>query len=70
MEGQYDVAVVVVRKEFQEANPELVQKFLEQHEAATKKINEDKENSLKTINTELKKQKSFTEMLLLMKATV
>ncbi len=54
MEGQYDVAVVVVRKEFQEANPELVQKFLEQHEAATKKINEDKENSLKTINTELK----------------
>ncbi len=54
LEGQYDVAVVVVRKEFQEANPELVQKFLEQHEAATKKINEDKENSLKVINTELK----------------
>ncbi len=54
MQGQYDVAVVVVRKEFMEANPELVQKFLEQHEAATKKINEDKENSLKAINTELK----------------
>ena len=28
MQGQYDVAVVVVRKEFMEANPELVEKFL------------------------------------------
>lgn len=53
MQGQYDVAVVVVRKDFMEANPELVQKFLEAHEAATVKINEDVENSLKTINTEI-----------------
>ena len=28
LEGQYDVAVVVVRKEFMESNPELVAKFL------------------------------------------
>ncbi len=54
MEGQYDVAVVVVRKEFQEKHPEIVEEFLKQHEAATKKINEDKENCLKVINTELK----------------
>lgn len=52
MQGQYDVAVVVVRKEFMEANPELVEKFLKEHEAATKKVNEDT-STLKTINEEL-----------------
>ena len=54
MQGQYDVAVVVVRKEFREKNPELVEKFLKEHEAATAKINDDRENFLKTINAELK----------------
>ena len=54
MQGQYDVAVVVVRKEFCEKNPELVEKFLKEHEAATAKINDDRENSLNIINTELK----------------
>lgn len=54
MNGTYDVAVVVVRKEFMEANPELVNQFLEQHEAATKKIADEKDTALKTINTELK----------------
>lgn len=54
MQGQYDVAVVVVRKEFREKNPELVEKFLKEHEAATAKINDDRENSLNIINTELK----------------
>ena len=27
LKGQYDVAVVVVRKEFMEKNPDLVEKF-------------------------------------------
>ena len=54
MQGQYDVAVVVVRKEFREKNPELVEKFLKEHEAATARVNDDRENSLKTINAELK----------------
>ena len=54
MQGQYDVAVVVVRKEFREKNQELVEKFLKEHEAATAKINDDRENFLKTINAELK----------------
>lgn len=54
MEGQYDVAVVVVRKEFMENNPELVEKFIKEHEAATTKINDNREESLKIINTELK----------------
>lgn len=53
MDGQYDVAVVVVRKEFQEEHPELVEKFLAEHENATKLINEDTENALTIINTEL-----------------
>ncbi len=53
MKGQYDVAVVVVRKEFMEANPELVEKFLKAHEAATENINNDTENKLKVINKEL-----------------
>ena len=35
LKGQYDVAVVVVRKEFMEKNPDLVEKFLREHEAAT-----------------------------------
>lgn len=52
IQGQYDVAVVVVRKEFMEANPELVEKFLKEHEEATKKVNEDT-STLKTINEEL-----------------
>lgn len=54
MQGQYDVAVVVVRKEFREKNPELVEKFLKEHEAATARVNDDRENSLETINAELK----------------
>lgn len=54
MQGQSDVAVVVVRKEFREKNPELVEKFLEEHKAVTDQINNDKENSLKKINEELK----------------
>lgn len=54
MEGNYNVAVVVVRKEFMEKNPEVVEKFLAAHEAATASINEDKENALSIINEELK----------------
>lgn len=54
-QGNYDVAVVVVRKDFQEANPEMVKKFLEQHEAATVLINNEKEDCIKKINSELDK---------------
>ena len=53
LNGDYDVAVVVVRKEFQEEHPEIVEKFLEVHNAATVTINEDTENSLAKINKEL-----------------
>lgn len=51
--GSYDVAVVVVRKEFMEKNPEIVDTFLRVHEDATVIINEDRDASLSTINQEL-----------------
>lgn len=52
--GQYDVALVVARKDFIDENPEIVEEFLKQHKEITKKINGDMDNSLKTINNELK----------------
>lgn len=66
MDGQYDVAVVVVRKEFMEEHPELVEKFLQEHEAATAKIKDDRDNSLKSINAELESAtgKSLSESII------
>lgn len=53
MNGGYDVAVVVVRTEFMEKHPDIVEKFLKIHESVTDKINTDTEQSLKTINQEI-----------------
>ncbi|MGN1130524.1 MAG: ABC transporter substrate-binding protein, partial [Ruminococcus sp.] len=53
LEGKYDVAVVVVRKEFLENNPDLVEKFLDAHNLATERINNDTDASLEIINNEL-----------------
>lgn len=53
-DGDYDVALVVARKEFIDENPGIVNEFLKQHKEATSKINKDKETSLKIINNELK----------------
>ncbi len=54
MDGNYDVAVVVVRKEFLKEHKDLVETFLKEHEKATETINSDSENAVKTINEELK----------------
>lgn len=54
MEGSYDVAVVVVRKEFMEEHPDVVQTFLEEHAAATEKFMEERETALQIVNAELK----------------
>ena len=54
--GEYDVALVVVRKEFKEKYPEIVKEFLKQHEAATLVLNDKKEYALKEINKELEKE--------------
>ena len=53
MQGEYDVAVVVVRNEFKEEHPDIVEKFLKAHENATLAINNDKQTSLEKINKEL-----------------
>lgn len=53
LEGEYDVAVVVVRKEFMEQHPDIVEGFLDAHLQATEQINSDTESALKTINGEL-----------------
>lgn len=53
MEGQYDVAVVVVRKEFMEEHPDYVEAFLVAHEAASLKIIAEQEETLKIMNAEL-----------------
>ena len=55
MNGQYDVAVVVVRKEFMEENPEIVEQFLKEHEAVTGKLTENKDEAIKIINAELER---------------
>lgn len=52
-EGDYDVAVVVVRKEFMEEHPELVEQFLTEHEAATRRLNDNQAACLDIINQEL-----------------
>lgn len=66
LQGQYDVAVVVVRKEFMEENPEIVDAFLSAHEAATVKLAEEREESLKIINAELESAtgKSLSESII------
>lgn len=53
LKGQYDVAVVVVRREFKKEHPELVEKFLEAHKEATQSICNDQEDALDIINGEL-----------------
>ncbi|MDO4522063.1 MAG: aliphatic sulfonate ABC transporter substrate-binding protein [Eubacteriales bacterium] len=53
MDGAYDVAVVVIRKEFLQKYPEAAEAFLKEHELATKQINEHPEESLTAINEEL-----------------
>lgn len=54
--GEYDVAVVVVRKEFKEKHPEIVEEFLKQHDAATLVLNNEREEALKKINQELENE--------------
>lgn len=66
MDGNYDVAVVVVRKAFMEANPELVDKFLAAHQEATAMVLNDKENALTIMNAELQSAtgKSLSESII------
>lgn len=53
LNGNYSVAVVVVREEFQKEHPEIVKAFLEQHEKATVYINENPKEAQTMINDEI-----------------
>ncbi len=53
LEGNYPVAVVVVRNEFLEEHPDYVKVFLEAHQNATTQINEDIEGAAGVINAEI-----------------
>ena len=53
LNGDYDVAVVVVRKEFAQKHPDIVEQFLQVHEETSGKLMHEKEDSLKKINQEL-----------------
>lgn len=53
MDGNYPVAVVVVRNEFMEEHPDIVEAFLNEHEAATDEINENVQEAAEVINDEI-----------------
>ncbi len=53
MEGNYPVAVVVVRHAFMEEHPEIVESFLQEHEGATTIINENVQEAAQVINAEI-----------------
>ncbi len=65
-DGEYPVAVVVVRKEFLEENPELVEKFLTAHTNIGAYILNNPEAAKKAVNKEIKELtgKSITDTVL------
>ncbi len=52
-DGDYPVAVVVVRNDFLEEHPDVVKQFLELHEATTDILKEDTENAATIVNEEI-----------------
>lgn len=52
-DGDYPVAVVVVRNDFLKDNPELVKKFLKAHEETTAYISENSSEAAKVVNEEI-----------------
>ena len=53
MGGDYDVAVVVVRKDFLKENPDIVEKFLQQHNLVTEEFTDNQTDSIEIIRKEL-----------------
>lgn len=64
--GDYPVAVVVVRKDFLEENPEMVSAFLEKHQEATDYIASNTEEAASIVNEEINEAtgKSLSESVL------
>ena len=52
-QGDYPVAVVVVRKDFQKEHPDIVEKFLKAHKDATLYIQENTSESAKIVNAKI-----------------
>lgn len=65
-EGDYPVAVVVVRSEFMEENPEVVEAFLKEHEKVTEHITADTAEASAVVNKEINEAtgKSLDETIL------
>ncbi len=53
LDGDYNVAVVVVRQEFMDEHPDIVKTFLQQHEDATAFINDSPSEAQGLINDEI-----------------
>ncbi len=66
LDGNYNVAVVVVRDEFQKEHPDIVKTFLEQHENATVFVNENPKEAQAMVNEEINKatQKKLDDAIL------
>ncbi len=66
LDGNYSVAVVVVREEFKKEHPDIVKIFLEQHENATLYINEKQTEAREKVNEEIYKatQKKLEDSIL------
>lgn len=54
LNGNYDVAVVIVNKDFLDEHSDIVEKFLKVHQASTLYINENIEDAKRIINQEIK----------------
>lgn len=54
-DGDYSTAVVIVSKDFEQKNPELVKQFIECHKDATVYVNENLEEAKKIVNEEITK---------------
>ena len=52
-EGDYDVAVVVVRNSFLEHNPDIVRTFLDAHRQMTDELNSRKKECMQRVNNEI-----------------
>ncbi len=65
-DGEYSVAVVVVRKDFLKEHPDMVETFLQAHTQATEVMNKDLSASLEIINQELQQAtgKNLTKEIL------
>lgn len=53
--GKYPTSVVIVRKEFMDKHPDLVQKFLDTHLQLTEEIQQNPQRAMNLVNSEIKK---------------